>query len=88
MLTGAWNNFDHLEENLSYPELTAMVKALREQEDRSNRMLAAVNGINLDENRREDDPVERVKRRVAAKQRGVTEEVIELEDIGFKVKEI
>lgn len=88
MLTGAWNNFDHLEENLSYPELTAMVKALREQEDRSNRMLAAVNGINLDENKREDTAFERIRREVEAEKRGVTEEVIELEDIGFKVKEI
>lgn len=88
MLTGAWNNFDHLEENLSYPELTAMVKALREQEDRSNRMLAAVNGINLDENKREDSAFERIRREVEAEKRGVTEEVIELEDIGFKVKEI
>lgn len=88
MLTGAWNNFDHLEESLSYPELTAMVKALREQEDRSNRMLAAVNGINLDENKREDSAFERIRREVEAEKRGVTEEVIELEDIGFKVKEI
>lgn len=88
MLTGAWNNFDHLEENLSYPELTAMVKALREQEDRSNRMLAAVHGINLDENKREDTAFERIRREVEAEKRGVTEEVIELEDIGFKVKEI
>lgn len=75
MLTGAWDNFDHLEDNLSYPELVAMVKAMRDREDRRNRMMAAVQGIELgkkEENK--EDPVAAAKRRVAARQAGISED--------------
>lgn len=74
MLLGNWKNFDELEEYLSYPELVAMVEAYRETEHRRMKFQAALKGVNLDENKQEDDPVERIKRKVRAKQAGVDEE--------------
>lgn len=86
MLTGGWTNFDELEEALSYPELVAMIKALRDKERRDFEALAAVNGIDLNKDKRED-PVERAKRRAAAKQKGVSENEYNLQTAGFSIIE-
>lgn len=73
MLTGAWRNFDHIEEELSLPELTAIVVAVRTVEHRKNKMAAALKGIDIDKDKdkTQDDPVEAAKRRVAMRRQGL-----------------
>lgn len=89
MLLGNWRNFDELESNLSYPELEAMVKSLREREQRNNHFLAALQGIDMNKGKTVDDPVERIKRKVRAKAAGVDEETMRFREnantAGFKV---
>lgn len=97
MLTGAWRNFEHIEEELSLQELIEIVKAIREREYRSHKFAAALKGVNLDEQNKskEDDPVEASKRRAAlrrAKEAGLNEQQFEaketetrLQSIGFAV---
>ena len=73
MLSGNWKNFDELEENLSYPELTAMVQAQRARDERLMKFQAAIQGIDLDKDKREEeDPVEKIKRKVRASQAGIS----------------
>jgi len=81
MLSGNWKNYDELEEHLSYPELVAMVKAQRDRDERMMKFHAAIQGIDLDKDKKEeDDPVERIKREVRAAQMGVTEEDVRFRD--------
>lgn len=49
-LLGRWKNYDELEECLTFEELTAIINALRDKEARENRFMAAIQGIDLDEN--------------------------------------
>lgn len=71
MLLGIWKNIAELEAELSLPELEAMLKAYREQENRRNKFAAALKGIDLDE---EEDDVnmrkEILDRRVQARLAG------------------
>lgn len=81
MLLGNWRNFEELEDSLSYPEVEAMVKAKREVEHRHLKWQAALQGIDIDKNKTaEDDPVERIKRRIRAKQQGVGEEELRFKE--------
>ena len=48
-LLGHWKNFDELESSLSVEELSAILDASREKEKRGNKFLAAINGVELDE---------------------------------------
>jgi hypothetical protein len=48
-LLGRWKNYDELEECLTFEELTAIINALREKEARENKFMAAIQGIDLDE---------------------------------------
>jgi len=48
-LLGRWKNYDELEECLTFEELTAIINALRDKEARENRFMAAIQGIDLDE---------------------------------------
>jgi len=96
MLSGAWRNFDHIEEELTLQELVEIVKAQRAREERDYRMTAALKGIDLDKGKKqEDDPVEAAKRRVAlrrAEEAGLNEQQYEakesekrLQQMGFVV---
>lgn len=97
MLSGAWRNFDHIEEQLTLHELIEIVKAQRAKEERDYRMSAALKGIDLDKNKKgsEEDPVEAAKRRVAlrrAEEAGLNEQQYEakesekrLQQMGFVV---
>lgn len=91
MLLGNWKNFDELEDSLSYPELVAMVEAQREKDRRDMKFQAAMQGIDLDKNKQDDeDPVERIKRKMRAKQEGLNPDVLKMKDAattaGFKVE--
>lgn len=95
MLTGAWNNFERLEEDLSYLELVALVKALHDKEYRELRALMAAQGIDIESNSDaektpENDIVERKKAEAKAKRLGKDIDDVVLEDwavaAGFTVK--
>ena len=48
-LLGIWKNYDELETSLSIPELTAILNSRRELNYEEKKFLAAIQGINLDE---------------------------------------
>lgn len=48
-MLGHWKNYDELESELSIDELLATLKAIREKENRHNKFLAAIQGVDLDE---------------------------------------
>lgn len=86
MMLGNWKNFDELEDNLSYPELTAMVKAKRESEERNNKFMAALQGIDLGKNNTaQDDPVEAAKLRARAKLAGMREDEFKFREVTSNV---
>jgi len=86
-----WKNFEELEENLTLQEVEILLDVYREQEYQKQKFAAALKGIDLDENsgrKQGDAPTfEDIKRRAEAKNRGVTEEQLELADIGIAVVE-
>lgn len=90
MLLGNWKNFDELEESLSYPEVIAMVEAKRDVERANMKFQAAIQGIDIDKDKQQDDPVEAIKRKVRARQQGVDPELLKTMDAaqaaGFKVE--
>lgn len=45
---GKWKDYKDLEDSLSMPELTATLEASRELEQRHNKFLAAIQGVDLD----------------------------------------
>lgn len=49
-MLGNWKNYEELESNLSLDELFAIIKASREKENREQRFVAAINGIDVDSN--------------------------------------
>lgn len=48
-LLGKWKSFEELEENISLPELSATLDALRERDHQDKRFAAGLQGIDLDE---------------------------------------
>lgn len=70
-LIGIWKDYEELEKSLSIPELLATLKAKRDVEYVEKKFLAAIQGINLDEQVGEtvqdEDPWERIKARAAAR---------------------
>lgn len=65
-LLGIWKDYEDLETSLSMPELTATLNAKRESEYTERKFLAAIQGVDLDEQtgRKEEDPWEAMKARV------------------------
>jgi len=65
-LLGIWKDYEELEASLSMPELTATLNAKREAEYNEKKFLAAIQGVDLDEQsgRKEEDPWEAMKARV------------------------
>lgn len=70
-LVGIWKDYEELELSLSMAELMATLESRRELEYEKNKFLAAIQGINLDEqNGKGQDEWERMKARVFS--RGAT----------------
>ncbi len=65
-LLGIWKDYEDLETSLSMPELTATLNAKREAEYTEKKFLAAIQGVDLDEQsgRKEENPWEAMKARV------------------------
>lgn len=83
-LLGQWRNFAEMEENLSLPELEAILDASRKKEHARNRFAAALKGVNIDEDEdSEESTFERVEIRGKARLAGVSADQLEFEELGF-----
>lgn len=87
MLLGIWRNIAELEESLNIKELELIVTSAREQEMRRHRFMAALKGIDLDNDESAVDRVEEMKRRIEAEEKGVSVEALDYMDMGFDVEE-
>jgi hypothetical protein len=56
-LLGHWKNYDELESNLSLEELMVTLNASRDKEHRNMKFLAAMQGIDIDEDSKESGDV-------------------------------
>lgn len=65
-LLGIWKDYEELEASMSMPELSATLNAKREADYAEKKFLAAMQGVDLDEQsgRKEEDPWEAMKARV------------------------
>lgn len=65
-LLGIWKDYEELESSMSMPELSATLNAKREAEYAEKKFLAAMQGVDLDEQsgRKAEDPWEAMKARV------------------------
>lgn len=88
-MLGHWKNFEELEENLSLPELEAILEAGRDAEYQRFKFQASLKGINLDEETNQGSSFDDIKRRADAKLYGISEEEVQLREvgIGFQVEE-
>jgi len=56
-LAGHWKNFDELESNLSIEELNAVVDAIRKKDYEEKKFLAALQGVDLEEQSKKPEDV-------------------------------
>jgi hypothetical protein len=63
-LLGIWKDYDELERSLCMQELTAVLNIKREEEYNNKKFLAAMQGVDLDENKKENNAWEQMKARV------------------------
>lgn len=63
---GIWKDFDDLETSLTLQELTAILEAKRDKDYQDKKFLAALQGVDLDEQsgKKDEDPWEAMKARV------------------------
>jgi hypothetical protein len=73
---------------LTIAELNAILEAARERQEREWRFMASIQGVELPERAEEEDPVERAKKRAAARSSGMTEDQVEFAGIGIEVEYI
>lgn len=88
MLLGIYKSFEELEDNLTISEMTLMLKAEAQKEERLHKVLAAVNGIPWSGGSEEtgEDAMERIKKEAAARIAGKTVEQVDLEELGIKIE--
>lgn len=89
---GIWKNFEEIEQNLTLPEIDAILKESRRAEFQRRKFAAALKGVDLpDENadgEYEGAPTfEDIKRRAQGKLEGKSDEQIAFEEIGFAFEE-
>ena len=64
-LLGIWKDYNELETSISMPELMAILKSKREVDNEEKKFLAAIQGIDLDKNKpQEEDPWTKLKNKV------------------------
>lgn len=88
MLLGVWKNIEELENSINLDELQAVLEAGREKEQRHNRFMAAINGIDLDKENKNNAQAkfDEVQRRVEAQLTGKSEKAIELDVFGLDIE--
>jgi hypothetical protein len=69
-LAGHWKNFDELESNLSIEELNAIVDAIRKKDYEDKKFLAALQGVDLEEQGGEPEDVLELSNSRLAKEEG------------------
>ena len=87
-MLGIWKDFTELEESISMPELTAILEASRDKERREQKFLAALQGVDLDDDSEETDSVrafEEVKERIMNRIENVPDRPGGLEDVDYVV---
>lgn len=82
---GRWANFEELEENITLAELNTLVEHLRKKEHEHFKFMAALQGVDLDKNRK-DEAFEAVRLRAQAEITGKSEEELTLNKIGIAVE--
>lgn len=72
---GAWKSFEELEDSISVHELSQILRGIREREEKEQRFLAAINGIDLDDAQQDQggSSFEDVKARAEARLKGESE---------------
>lgn len=83
---GNWLNFDEMEEKLTLEELYALQDALYRKEYRRNKMLAAVQGVDIDEGSEDTSTFDEIKARAEEELSGRSSEHVALEDIGIMIE--
>lgn len=86
MMLGMWKNFEELEEALSIEELESLLTAAREKEYRNFRAMAAVQGIDLDDGKEERNPLEEARMKLEAEKRGMKQDHLEIDMLGFEIE--
>lgn len=86
MLIGIWKNIEDLEESLNLEELEAIVTAARDKEHRTFKAMAAVQGIDIDENEQTDTVAkfDEIKMQVAAQLSGKSKDHLEFNELGVE----
>lgn len=87
LILGIWRNVEELESVLNLPELEAIISAAREKEMRHHKFMAALKGLNLDDDDSAKERVEEIKRRAEAKRLGTTTEALEFNEFGIDFEE-
>jgi methyltransferase-like protein len=85
-LLGHWKNFEELEENLSLAELNQILESARKARKEQNTFLAALKGIDLNKNEQGNTAFEEVKKRAEARLRGMSEEQLDLSEVGILIE--
>lgn len=66
-LTGVWKNYDEMEESISMPELVTTLSARRDLDYQEKKFLAAIQGVDLEEDKSKSNAWEEMKARVFSK---------------------
>lgn len=66
-LTGVWKNYDEMEESISMPELVTTLGARRDLDYQEKKFLAAIQGVDLEEDKSKSNAWEEMKARVFSK---------------------
>lgn len=85
-MLGHWKNFEELEENLSLAELNQVLDSSRKARHEEHKFFAAIQGIDIDKGKAENNAFEEVKRRAQAKLRGMSEEELDLSEVGISIE--
>lgn len=75
-----------MEEELTLEELYALMEGMQKTEHRRNKFAAALQGVDLDEGKK-DDAFERIKQKAAANLSGKSEEEYVFDMIGIVVED-
>jgi hypothetical protein len=88
MLLGIWKNIQELEDNVTLEEMQIILDAAREKDYQHQKFLAALKGINLDEQSGADirSKFDAVQERANARLRGENAEDASWESLGLDIE--
>ena len=88
MLLGIWKNVEDLEKHINIDELRVILDAAREREHRNQRFMAAIQGIDIDKDKKDSakEAFDRVNQKVQAQLQGKTQEELEYDELGLDVE--